>query len=96
MSPSGCASLIDLAMLSDVDCLQYCKTIPPLSTSDHCGVSIALMWRTQAPCSSVSCLVWLYDHADFTKACDMINATDWSSVLSDGIDKAAERWTKYS
>ena len=52
------------------------------------------MWRAQAPYSSVSRLVWLHDLADFTKACDMINATDWSSVLSGDINRAAEQWTQ--
>ena len=46
--------------------------IPPLSTSVHCGVSIALIWRTQALCSSVSHVVWLHDHVEFTKACDSV------------------------
>ena len=94
VSPSGCASLIDLAMLSDANSLQHCETILPLSTSDYLGVSITLTWKSQAPYSSTPHMVWLYDCADFAKACDMITAVDWSLVLSGDIDKAAEEWTK--
>ena len=39
---SGNSSLIDLALLSDVSCLHSCTTLPPLSTSDHLGLSLAL------------------------------------------------------
>ena len=42
VSPNGNVSLIDLAMLSDIKHLQFCTTVPPLSTSDHLGVSLAL------------------------------------------------------
>ena len=46
VSPNGNVSLIDLAMLSDIEHLQFCTTVPPLSTSDRLGVSLALKWET--------------------------------------------------
>ena len=42
VSPNGNVSLIGLAMLSDNKHLQFCTTVPPLSASDHLGVSLAL------------------------------------------------------
>ena len=48
VSPNGNVSLIDLALLSDIKYLQFCTTVPPLSTSDHLGVSLALKWETHA------------------------------------------------
>ena len=42
MTPSGTPTLIDIAMLSDIDHLKSCTTVPSLSTSDHLGVSLTL------------------------------------------------------
>ena len=40
ISPNGTKSLIDLALLWNTEHLQHCTTIPPLSTSDHLGISL--------------------------------------------------------
>ena len=96
MSPSGNVSLIDLAMLSDIKHLQYCTTVPPLSTSDHLGVSLALKWETHTQrYISKPRRVWLYNDADFSRACRMIDETDWNLLLSDDVDISAEQWTKH-
>ena len=60
ISPTGTKSLIDLALLSTTEHLQHCTTVPPLSTSDHLGISLVLTWksRTANPCKSRR--VWLY------------------------------------
>ena len=44
VSPNGNISLIDLALLSDTNDLNHCCTIPPLSNSDHLGITISLKW----------------------------------------------------
>ena len=44
--PNGSKSLIDLALLADVSQLLNCSTIPPLSSSDHLGVSLSVKWGT--------------------------------------------------
>ena len=46
VSPNGSKSLIDLALLADVSQLLNCSTIPPLSSSDHLGVSLSVKWGT--------------------------------------------------
>ena len=45
ISPSGNPSLIDLAMVANTEYLKQCTPIPPLSTSDHLGLSITLQWK---------------------------------------------------
>ena len=45
VNPDGSTFLIDLALLSDLSHLQSCVTLPPLSSSDHLGVSLALKWK---------------------------------------------------
>ena len=51
ISPSDTPSLLDLAMLTNPEQLQACTTIPPLSTSDHYGVSLTLEGKTKAATS---------------------------------------------
>jgi len=60
-------SLIDLAMLANMDQLQHCATIPPLSTSDHYGISLTLKRKTSLATSCKSGMVWLYQEGDFEK-----------------------------
>ena len=69
VSPAGTQSLIDLALLLNTEHLQYCTTIPPLSTSDHLGISLGLRWKSLAanPCKSRK--IWLYKDGDYTRAC---------------------------
>ena len=54
ISLAGTPSLLDLAMLSNPEQLQQYSTIPPLSTSDHYGISLTLNLKTMAakPCKS--------------------------------------------
>ena len=38
--------------------------------------------------------VWLYRQADFIRACQLIDETDWNQVLTgNSVDAAAESWT---
>jgi len=64
VSPNGSTSLIDLALLSDISCLQSCTTLPPLSSSDHLGVSLGIKWK--APSRTTRCKpqrIWNYRDA---------------------------------
>ena len=92
ISPSGTSSLLDYVLLPDLQFLLYCATIPALSTSDHLGISLALAWNP--PCAKVPKprKVWLYSLGDFEKACSMIQATDWDTILSNDVDDAAKQW----
>ena len=92
---NGNRPLIDLVLLSEPSCLQSCTTIPPLLSSDHLGVSLAIKWKTPTKViGSKPRHIWMYKNADFTKACDLIHATNWDSLLSDNIDLSTENWTR--
>ena len=82
ISPTGTKSLIDLALLSTTEHLQHCTTIPPLSTSDHLGISLVLTWKSGAanPCKSRK--VWLYKEGNYTRASQLIAQSDWNTILS--------------
>jgi len=74
--------------------LQHCTIVPPLSTSDHLGVSISLQWKLRPANAMKSRKVWLYEQGDYFKAQKRIAETDWNSILSsDDIDIVAMRWT---
>ena len=67
VSPNGSTSLIDLALLSDTSCLQSCTTLPPLSSSDHLGLSLSIKWKNSTnPTYSKSRCIWIYKDADFS------------------------------
>ena len=95
MSPDGKKTLIDLTMVSDKNCLRYCTTVSPLSTSDHLGVSLAIQWKTMS-CRlyrqnvSKSRRVWLNDSADFANTCKMLQDVDWNAVFTSDVDESAE------
>ena len=89
ISPSSTSSLLDYVMLPDLQLLLYCDTIPALSTSDHLEISLALAWN---PPHAKPRKVWLYSFGDFEKACSMIQATDWDTILSNNVVDAAKEW----
>ena len=87
-NPSGTSSTIDLAFISSDTELNTATTIPPLSTSDHLGIKLSIEFKTchvKAKCSSRR-TVWLYSKADFNKARDMIDDTDWDQIFSNNSD----------
>ena len=94
MTPSGTPTLIDIAMLSDIDHLKSCTTVPSLSTSDHLGVLLTLTLKSYAVSVVKSRSVWLYKDADFNRACELIEETDWDSLLSEDVDESTVRWTE--
>ena len=95
VSPSGSKSLIDLALLADKSHLQSCSTIPPLSSSDHLGVSLTVKWKSRLETTRTNPRrIWMYKNADFSKACDLIQQTDWECLLSDDVDRSTKLWTK--
>ena len=80
-SHSGTPSLIDLAFLSNPI---TCNTIPPLSNSDHLGLSIVCNISTQFKRPKTPRrLVWCYTLGDFHKACEPLRNIDWDSLLRD-------------
>ena len=75
--------------------LQNCATLPPLASSDHLGVSLTIKWKPISPPSNHQPRsVWVYKDADFIRANELIQSTDWDSLISGDVDQSAERWTQ--
>ena len=91
---NGDTSLIDWAVLSNVELLSECSIIPPLSNSDHNGTYLLLKWEQSAEyVEQQPRTVWRYSLADFERACELIENTDWASILpQDDINTAAVNW----
>ena len=90
------ASLIDLALVSNKALLLDCSVIPPLSNSDHNGLELCFKWKH---CEKQICtaprIIWRYKDADYIKACQMAEETDWDALLhEDDIDRSAINWHK--
>ena len=93
--PDGTSSLIDLILMSVPESLSECMTVPPLANSDHLGVSLCINYRM---CSKKkSCrkqrTIWRYEHADFSKACEMLDQMDPTKNFAEpSIDLCWARW----
>ena len=54
--------------------------LPPLGTSDHYGIQIVPNWKCNADqVHQQQRVIWRYKNADFGRACQLINGTDWDS-----------------
>ena len=89
-------SLIDLVLVSNPNHIHRSFTIPLLGTSDHYGIQIVPNWKCNADqVHQQQRIIWRYKNADFGRACQLINETDWDSLLpSDDIDLATTNWPK--
>ena len=89
---NGTRSTIDLVFVSDPRLVRSCTTIPPLSNSDHLGLQVNLSLKTTITTVKRR-VVWRYKHADWDKACDLINSTDWKSLLGQSnVNKSWSNW----
>ena len=89
---SNRATLIDLALVSNVNYIQDCSVITPLANSDHNGISLAIKRKKSAK-SSTRRQVWKYSQADFPKASDLIEETDWEHLFhGKSVDEACCIW----
>ena len=62
------ASLIDLAVVSNLPQLHKCSIVPPLANSDHSALDLSVKWRNiRRPATSSRRVVWKYAQADFGK-----------------------------
>ena len=94
INPSRNSSLIDLAMVADTEHLKQCTLTPPLSTSDHLGLSITLQLKVHRATARKPRKVWLYKHGDFEMASRLIEGTEWNILLKGkDIDVVAQNWT---
>jgi len=89
------ATLIDLCLVSSTDHVTDCSVIPPLLNSDHNGILMNLRWRLSGQQSlSQARKVWRYANADFPKACELFEHTDWDSVITGDINEALSNWER--
>ena len=97
ISPTDSASLIDLALVSNLPQLQECSIVPPLANYDHSGLFVSLKWRSaKRPTTNNKRAIWKYAQADFTKACRLIEDTNWDALLGDDINDSLYNWqTKF-
>ena len=78
--PHG-SSLIDLVLLSQPNQLLNCSVIPPLGNSDHHGITLSLKWRLSSkPATTKPRSIWRYRHADFERACTLLDLTNWDQI----------------
>ena len=91
---SGDSLLIDLAPISNTALLLYCSTVPPLANSDHNGLELSLKWRqNDRQVQQHPRTILRYRNADFRMACQMIDETDWESLLpEEDINLAGTNW----
>ena len=93
ISPSGNASLIDLALVSNLLQLHKCSIVPPLANSDHSGLDLSIKWRNvRRPATSSKRVVWKYVQADFGKACSLIEGTNWDALISNDVNVSLKNW----
>ena len=78
--------------MSCPDRLLSCETVPPLGSSDHLGVHLALKRSIICSAPSDQWTIWRYKYADYEKAAELLERLDWSEVLSGDIDTAAQKW----
>ena len=86
------SSTIDLVFVSNPSLVNECSTIPPLSNSDHLGILLDLKKKLKPSDKCQGRLIWRYSHADWEKACDLIDSFECDSILTDDIDASLKQW----
>ena len=82
INSNGHASLIDLALVSSKTQLLDCSVILPLANADHNGLELFFKWKhCDKQVRITPRTIWRYKEADYRKACQMINETDWDDLL---------------
>ena len=93
VAANGGASLIDLVLLSNPQQLHECSVIPELPHSDHNGISVTMNWKTARDNGTKSSRpIWRYALADFPRARELLEDTNWDSILSGDVDQAWSLW----
>ena len=92
---NGSSSMIDLIAMSSPSLFQSCKTIPPLSNSDHLGLSLQSQWKHASQLQShPKRIVWRYAHADWQRANNLIEEIDWQSLFTGEVDTSWNNWAE--
>ena len=83
VNTNGTATLIDLHPVNTPSLLQNCEVIQAIGNSNHNGILLQFKWKSnQQQMRSQPRPIWRYAHADFNRACDMIDNTDWDTLIS--------------
>ena len=93
ISPNGKSSLIDLALIGNSDRCAKCEILPPVSSSDHYIVKLAL--KMQLPSTrpkKETRILWQYHQADFVFARHLINRTYWDFLITDEVETSWVQW----
>ena len=73
---NGTTSLVDLVFISNPLLTNSCHVVPPLSNSDHYGVSVQCCWkpthRHNCDNHSKGRVSWCYSQASWERACTLI------------------------
>ena len=58
-------------------------------------MSLTVKWKSRLETTrTIPRRIWMYKNADFSRACDLIQQTDWECLLSDDVDRSTKLWTK--
>jgi len=82
---TGTVSTIDLVLMTMPSQLIKCGSIPPLFNSDHNGLEIAVKWRSEVCTNQPRRMIWRYAHANWSKANNLIRASNWESFMTDDV-----------
>ena len=83
VNTNGTATLIDLHLVNTPSLLQNCEVIQAIGNSNHNRILLQFKWKSnQQQMRSQPRPIWRYAHADFNRACDMIDNTDWDTLIS--------------
>ena len=93
-SQSGHSSIIDLALVSNLQNVSECTVMPPLANSDHNSVFLQVKMKgSKEKAKATHRRYWRYDLADFDKARERIRDTDWNTLLeNDDINVSWINW----
>ena len=80
-SSSGQPSTIDLVFVSNLHYLSNCSVIPQLANSDHLGLLVAMQHHHHPATSACRRRIWLYKHANFERANDLLCDIDPNDIL---------------
>ena len=82
-------------LISDPSFLSSCQVIPTLVNSDHCGIITKLLIKSLSKNITLpSRVIWLYSHADWSLATDLICDYDWDSILTSNVNTSWSKWYK--
>ena len=87
------STILDQFLSNIPDNVSKVEVHPPLSTNDHCTISMSISFKMYKP-PAFQRHIWLYKDADFDGLNQAITNYDWDECFeSDDIDDVLNRWT---